>query len=539
VKRPQLNWSVVMLVSSIVALGCAAFEAQQSFSRHRDTVLGLLHDYAGIALFHYEAQVSQEMERFVAALHSMDPMYGPNLMRSPSHDWTTATAKPCPCMGEGLQAKNDFHYFPSNGMFETRYAMAPESRDAILREIQASVGPALEGTYVVRVVPGTQDVIAFHAMNTPSGELGILGRVGDLDQLAEYIGHESTRIELLPPTIAAGIPVDSLVHLAVYVPGSKEPLYTNASDADWFQAAEDALPLANGGLVLRASIREAYAPMLVVGGLPRSRLPSVLLLMAMSIGLAVLAVAQMRRERALVRARENFVTSVSHELRTPLAQMRLYIDTLRMGRASSQEERDWALSHVERETTRLTHLVENVLHVSRPKQVGGGPAPVADVSAEVAEVVESFRPLARSRRARLVPLLEPGAIVAIRREHLRQTLLNLLDNAVKYGPVGQQVTVEVATRGDFVEIAVSDEGPGVLPQERARIWEAYFRGSTPEALASGGTGVGLSIVRDLIEQAGGTVELEDGSTGARFVVRLPRIRIGPEAEGSVRAVHIS
>jgi signal transduction histidine kinase len=199
-----------------------------------------------------------------------------------------------------------------------------------------------------------------------------------------------------------------------------------------------------------------------------------------------------------------------------------------MGRASSNAEREWALSHIERETTRLAHLVENVLHVARPRVHPASAAPVLELEAELQDLVAGFQPLARSRRARIVLRLEPGALAAIRREHFRQIVLNLLDNAVKYGPAGQTVTVSTRTRDERVEILVADEGPGVAAEDRVAIWDAFQRGSTEAARATGGTGIGLTIVRDLAVQYGGSVQLADTVSGSTFVVELPRLRLGPD-----------
>jgi signal transduction histidine kinase len=208
---------------------------------------------------------------------------------------------------------------------------------------------------------------------------------------------------------------------------------------------------------------------------------------------------------------------------------------MRLGRASTDESREWSLENIDRETTRLAQLVENVLLFSR---LGHGtalaPAEAADVAAEVRAIVSSFEPLTAGRAhfdLRLDPVMVP-----VRRECFRQVVLNLLDNAVKYGPAGQTVTVSVERTTGGARVTVADQGPGVTPAERAAIWEPFRRGSSAAAQSVGGGGIGLSIVRDVVEQHGGSVRIEDGPRGgASFVIELPDATVGAGSRGHAPA----
>ena len=529
----KVNWSVVMLVSSVVTLGAVAYQAQQATQKHRATALGLLGDYAEMAVYNYAERMKPELHRL--AMIAVDPMYSMSTLAAHrAFGLPTPRTHDCKC-SEGMPALHQyFMYSPGRGVHgTTEFSAAAQTEIAQQIELYADSSQVVHH-FVLRPLASENAVIAFRRVQNDM----YVGTVMDAATLAKLFDKVS-RKNLLPPSLTRGANTDTLLNLNVRIAGNAAPVYSARHAANWLAAREDTLPAQFGSLVVAAAIREDLAPSLIIGGLPRTRLPLLLLLMAITGGLAVLAIAQLRRERALVRMRESFVTSVSHELRTPLAQMQLYLDTVRMGRTSTPAERDWAMSHIARETTRLTHLVENVLHVSKPPAISNVAAPVIDLGAEIFEVVESFRPLARSRRARLVTRQHPDAMVALRAEHLRQIMLNLLDNAVKYGPLGQQVTIETSADDDWVEIRVRDEGPGVLPHERDRIWSPYFRGSTPEALASGGTGVGLSIVRELVTAYNGSVELAPSEHGACFVVRLPRVRVAPRADHAVRAAHSS
>jgi signal transduction histidine kinase len=168
-----------------------------------------------------------------------------------------------------------------------------------------------------------------------------------------------------------------------------------------------------------------------------------------------------------------------------------------------------------------------------------------DLGEEVRQAVDAFAPLARERRATLRAnvggdlvggdlrvLADPGA--------LRQMVLNLLDNAVKYAPPGRTVTVGVAGVGGRARVWVDDEGPGVPPAERERIWEPYVRLARGTDAPIGGTGIGLAIVRELAVLNGGWAWVQRApSGGARFIVELPRIVDGqaaaPELAGRASA----
>jgi signal transduction histidine kinase len=282
---------------------------------------------------------------------------------------------------------------------------------------------------------------------------------------------------------------------------------------------------------VRAQIRASMADQLIIGGLPRSRLPFLLALIAIAAALSFVAIQQIRREGELTRLRADFVASISHELRTPLAQMRLYLETLRLGRFTTDAQRKWSLDNVERETTRLGHLVERVLRFSRASRADADPRQTVDVAAELERLVAEFQPLADARGAHVAATLDPVPRVALQADALRHIALNLLDNAVKYGPRGQTVQVRLFRDGRDVRIEIIDEGPGIPAAERERIWQPYQRGGTAGHTA--GSGIGLSIVRDLAVLHGGRAWVEPpaaGERGARVVVTLPALGDPPTTQ---------
>jgi signal transduction histidine kinase len=232
---------------------------------------------------------------------------------------------------------------------------------------------------------------------------------------------------------------------------------------------------------------------------------------------------QLRREHELAGLRADFVSSVSHELRTPLAQIRLFSETLLLGRIRSEAEGRRSLEIIQQEARRLSHLVENVLYFSRTERGAQRIAPVRLRLADVAaEVVETFQPLARSARATVALEIARDVTAPADPGALRQILLNLLDNAVKYGRAGQTIAITIGERDGEAAIYVDDEGPGVPPEARERIWRPYARLSAAATSAVAGTGIGLAVVGDLAALHGGRAFVEDApGGGARFAVMLP------------------
>ena len=230
---------------------------------------------------------------------------------------------------------------------------------------------------------------------------------------------------------------------------------------------------------------------------------------------------QIRREQQLVRARSDFVSSVSHELRTPLTQIRMFAETLLLDRVRSPGERQRSLEIIDREARRLTNLVENVLRFSREERGEDRiDTQARDVVPLVRRLLADFEPLVAGR-ARLKATVPDRAIARVDEEALHQILLNLLDNAVKYGPDGQEVRLGVSIEGPRVVFSVEDEGPGIPEAERRRVFERYYRLPRDRRSPVAGTGIGLAVVRDLARLHEGEARVEPSLLGARLVLEVP------------------
>jgi len=291
------------------------------------------------------------------------------------------------------------------------------------------------------------------------------------------------------------------------------------------------------GLTSQVSVR----PDLVVGAPPqgpRSRLPLLLTVFGLTLALVCVAIVQLRRQQELVRLRDDFVSGVSHELRTPLAQIRLFSDLLDSGRLAAPDQRSRSVRIIAEEARRLSWLVENILHFSRAQRGAGRvqPNPLL-IAPLLREIVDAFAPLAREKSVTFSVEADEGVLVRADPDALRQVMLNLLDNAVKYGPPGQTVRVRAELRGLALRVAVDDRGPGVPWEDRRTVWEPYRRLARDAEGATGGSGIGLAVVKDLVELHGGRVGVgEVPGGGARFWIELPyAMHAGPPGERSPAA----
>ena len=342
---------------------------------------------------------------------------------------------------------------------------------------------------------------------------------------------------------------------------SNEDVYVNLSDPAGFSILKNGFRYDPDMLVRRtlgndyqgilenfelvAGIDPAVAPRLVIGGLPGSRLPIIGVLLLLSIAMVVAAILQLKRERELMQMRSDFVAQVSHELRTPLTQIRMFAETLLFDRVRNDDDRQRALKIINRESQRLAHLVENVLQFSRGErdQLDLDMQDCAAVPL-VEQLVREFEPLSGATRIGIDCMVGRDSLVRADSDALKQILLNLFDNALKYGPEKQYIRVVIEQREKLLVIAVEDEGPGIPADEREKIWAGYYRLSREKKRAIAGTGIGLAVVRELVSLHGGHCRVDDSRAGgARFAVELPLIESGRNsvsgADGTIQATGVT
>jgi len=241
------------------------------------------------------------------------------------------------------------------------------------------------------------------------------------------------------------------------------------------------------------------------------------------------------RLQELDRLKDNFITTVGHEFRTPLTSIRAAGEILSDNPALPNAERDRFYSIVVAETQRLTRLIDQLLDLSKMEagSIEWSMAPL-DLGATIDAAVAAASPLAQAEGVRLGAEL-PGGLprVYADRDRLIQVLVNLISNAVKFcDPADGRVHITARRNGGTVVVDVIDNGPGVAPGERERIFERFQQGGSGETLTNKpkGTGLGLAICREIVERFGGKVWVEPAAErGSVFRFTLPALEAAPAA----------
>jgi PAS domain S-box-containing protein len=240
----------------------------------------------------------------------------------------------------------------------------------------------------------------------------------------------------------------------------------------------------------------------------------------------IFAFRDISAERVVEQMKSEFVANVSRELRSPLTSIYGFAETLmRDDVLFGEEERATFLGYIASEAGRLTAIVDRLLAVAR---LDSGDLQVqlasTDVSAVVSEVVAAAKQTFPAERHEFVVDLPPEPLaVEADREKLRQIVTDLVDNAVKYSPEGGRVTISARRRDDAVEVSVEDEGIGIPESEQSRIFAKFYRAeSETRDLASGGTGLGLFIAKELLAAMRGRIWVDSREgEGSSFVFALP------------------
>jgi two-component system phosphate regulon sensor histidine kinase PhoR len=229
------------------------------------------------------------------------------------------------------------------------------------------------------------------------------------------------------------------------------------------------------------------------------------------------------RELAAAQLQSDFVSAVSHEFRTPLTSMRQFTEMLVEDENIPEGKRRAYYQAQERATRRLSRLVESLLDFGR-MEAGARPYRLErlDIGRMVRRVMEEFKLETDSNNLVMdCDIPDKGTKVNADREALAQALWNLLDNAVKYSGENPVVLVEVRV-GNQVAIYVRDQGPGIPRSEKNRIFRKFTRGSSAEKLGIKGTGIGLAMVKHIVDAHGGKVLVDSvPGNGSAFTILLP------------------
>jgi two-component system phosphate regulon sensor histidine kinase PhoR len=270
--------------------------------------------------------------------------------------------------------------------------------------------------------------------------------------------------------------------------------------------------------------------LLTVGPSPSVALVAgILVLCFCAVGLAGYTIGTffVTRGASLAAIQNEFLALVSHELRTPLTSIRLFIDTLREGRVREDAEKHQCLSIIVQELNRLDGLVGRLIDLSKIQHRHGMfERSVVHVDHLVADALAAFDAVRIGGEVALEVGVQSDMLVMGDRAALAQAVGNLLANAWKYTPAqGKRIALVATGDNRHVTISVTDNGDGIANSERDAIFEKFQRGSAARQRGNQGAGLGLAIVRGVVEAHRGTVDVKsDGVHGARFRIILPRHR---------------
>jgi signal transduction histidine kinase len=526
----------VLLVLVFAVTAALAVQAYRNARYHRAQADRVLRDYAALAA----SRVAQS-----SAIGIYDAVMPP--LKALRHAYEAAPGKPLP-------DPTSLHFDP----MERNFSIAPYIRFTFRMDLKTrklnTWGPPVPAHvrhWLTDTLPGHTRTVydTLWPMNMgsvlgqPGGErryvvytvyrdaagvlrtaVGFEARPAALRPLVE---QASNRWPLLPRALTSGVQYDSMGSVIVTDRFGVEVYRSKVQYTSPF-TARDTVGTDMGDMFAHTTLRASVADQLIIGGLPRSRLPLILSLLGLTAVLIGIALFQLGRESQLARLRSDFISGVSHELRTPLAQIRMFSETLTLGRVRTDDERRRSLAIIDQEARRLTHLVENLLHFSRSERQTAHITPEPTKLAPlVQEVIDGFAPLAAARGATLASAVPDDLIVPADPGAVRQMLLNLLDNAVKYGPAGQEVRIGASRENGAARLWVEDGGPGIPRADRERVWVRFWRLERDRDSAVAGSGIGLAVVRELATLHHGRAFIDDtppataGRPGTRVVIELP------------------
>jgi signal transduction histidine kinase len=248
------------------------------------------------------------------------------------------------------------------------------------------------------------------------------------------------------------------------------------------------------------------------------------ILSLMIIGGLFLTKRMVSKEMAVARLKSDFVSNVSHELRTPLALIRLYAETLELGRINTQDKKEQYYRIIRKESERLTALINNILDFSR---IEAGRKEYEFLETDIGELVrntlDSYRYQVEQQGFELEEQIESNLPqVWVDREAIARALVNLVNNALKYSNREKFLGVKLYKEKSMVKLEVVDHGIGIERRDQTKIFEKFYRAGDPLVHNTKGSGLGLSLVRHISEAHGGDIEVESTpGRGSKFTLSLP------------------
>jgi signal transduction histidine kinase len=226
------------------------------------------------------------------------------------------------------------------------------------------------------------------------------------------------------------------------------------------------------------------------------------------------------KELAFQQQQQNFLLTITHELKTPIAALKLYIQTLQKHNLS-EEKKDVILKGALEENERLSNLIENILNASKAENK------LFQIQKEEVDLVTLSNAIIHRYHTRfntaLIDLNAPARVIGSFDQHMLETILiNLLENAIKYGGLQQHIHIEIEKLDRVVAIKIADEGPGIAATERLHIFEKFYRIGSEETRKQAGSGLGLYIVAEYVRLHNGSIRcFENTPKGSIFELILP------------------
>jgi signal transduction histidine kinase len=377
-------------------------------------------------------------------------------------------------------------------------------------------GPLLSGAPRRLERGGKREVISSHQVC-----LALLTRQGGQPVVAAFRRDSDTlRREILETTLGT---LESSTIIAV-LDQEGRPVYTRA-------------PIGDAQRVLSVGFREALPDWRLAvyqspGASPRQAVRRQVMLFTGALGVLVAVIVAgivltwrlMRRETEMARLKSDFVANVSHDLKTPLSVIRMFGETLEMGRVTDEGRRQEYYRVITREGERLSRLIDNVLDFSR---IEGGRQTYdltpTGVEPLIRATLEAFAyPLAQLGFKVEVTVAADLPEVTMDADAVGQALANLIDNAIKYSSDDRALTIDARVADGWLVISVGDRGLGIAPEEQTKIFEKFYRVGRSDTQGRRGSGVGLALVRHIAEAHGGTITIESApGHGSCFSLRLP------------------
>lgn len=232
-----------------------------------------------------------------------------------------------------------------------------------------------------------------------------------------------------------------------------------------------------------------------------------------------------RKEMRLAQLKSDFVSNVSHELRTPLSLIRMYSETLEMGRVPSDEKKMQYYKNISQESERLTHLINNILNFSRMES-GRKDYNFSDneLNALTKNIIQTYKDHILESGFELdVNYFEKNIDVKTDSDAISEALINLLDNSIKYSDKVKKISVTTGQKNGTAFIEVNDKGIGISPENYNKIFEKFYREATNNIHNTKGSGLGLSIVKHIMEAHGGWVDVSSElGSGSCFTLVFPQ-----------------